>query len=162
MICSKCQGRKTYRVGPRAQDEKNCSQCGGTGTQPLPGYLGVKDFKPDRVWPLYDAECKFIPLDLDAIELQNAIDRGDITFGRFDWPREPSPTSSVSPVKPPTLEQLLEGIDVVNHRLRDQHIDTLREAARRNVSLIPDHRIQDGDFTILVSPGDYARIKQEK
>lgn len=160
MICPKCQGRKVVRVGPRAQDEKPCSDCGGTGQRRYPGYLGLEGFTPESRHKLYDEPCTIRMVELPPdFDMQDAIDRGLITI---DWPGNQTAPRALPPKKPPTLEQLLEGIDVVNHRLRDQHIETLREAARRNVSLVPDHRIQDGDFTILVSPGDYARIKQEK
>lgn len=76
----------------------------------------------------------------------------------------PPTTSDVSPAAPPpsqSLEALLEGIDVVNRNLQDRHIEILREALRRDVRVIADHRIHSGEFTILVSPGDYARLKQE-
>lgn len=160
MICPKCQGRKVVRVGPRPQDEKPCSDCGGTGTRRYPGYLGLEGFTPESRHKLHDTECRITLTELPPdFDMQDAIDRGLVTF---DWPGNQTSTARVSPVKPPTLEELLVGIDVVNHKLRDQHIETLREAARRNVSIVPDHRIQEGDFTILVSPGDYAQIKQRK
>lgn len=63
----------------------------------------------------------------------------------------------------PALDKMLDGIDVVNNKFREKHIEGLRNLARwRGVRVVADHRISDGDFAVLVSPGDFARMKEKK
>lgn len=68
-----------------------------------------------------------------------------------------------SDTKAPKIDwyRWLEDIDIVNNTLREKHTLGLREAARRGARIVADHRIRDGDFTILVSPGDFARIMEK-
>lgn len=104
MICSKCQGRGKYTIGPQGHDLRDCSMCGGTGSLLKQGL-----------------------------------------------PKPPYPT----------LDAMLSHFDVVNRNLQDQSTKLIREAMRRGVRVIADHRIHSGEITLLVSPADFARIKQE-
>lgn len=58
------------------------------------------------------------------------------------------------------MNEMLRVIDDQMAANRERHIAALLDAKVRGVQIVADHRLQDGSFTILVSPGDHAKLKE--